>query len=485
MAAKKILLPRFKLTELAEAVAPSAVLVNLLGKEYHVRPKHLSGTESGGVDGKPRWMCPQFNLLPLILDGNEIPWAEANVYLLARVESSYAPAMSSYASIADSLAAFRRFLDESGVDWTHFPAHKLRRPTYRYRGHLQLEVEAGRVEATTARRRMSAVISFYSWLQEEGVLTLDNPAWKNADRYIELKDARGFKFSKKVTTTDVSFRVSKQGDPYDGKIDDGGKLRPLSGEEQVWLIEALHELGNTEMTLIHLCGLLTGARIQSILTLRVRHVMLELDAAASTELRFSIGPGTGIDTKNNKQLVLHMPVWFYDLLRTYARSERAKLRRTRAVGGDTDDQYLFLSVRGAPLYRSKAEAQSYNDSNELRYEKSGQGVRQFIAEKVIPFVREKFNTPSFSYQFHDTRATYGMNLTDNQLARVARGEITLHEAREFVKTRMGHESSAVTDRYLKFRGNLKFVRAVESQYAKALRELAERVWPEKRNDLLD
>lgn len=482
MAAKKILLPRFELTELAEADDPSAVPVNLVGEKYHVRPKHLSGPEPGRVDGKPRWMGSQFNLLPLILDGNGVPWAEANIYLLARVESSYAPAMSSYASIADSLAAFRRFLDETGVDWTSFPAHKLRRPTYRYRGHLQLEVEAGRVEATTAQRRMSAVISFYSWLQEEGVLVLENPAWKSADKYIELKDARGFKFSKKVTTTDVSFKVSKQEDPYDGKIDDGGKLRPLSGEEQQWLIDALQELGNTEMTLIHLFGLLTGGRIQSILTLRVRHVMLELDSPFSEDLRFPIGPGTGVDTKNDKQLVLHIPVWFYNLLRTYALSDRAKRRRARAAGGDNEDQYLFLSIRGAPLYQSKAEAKTYDESNELRHAKSGQGVRQFITEKVIPFIREKFNAPNFLYQFHDTRATYGMNLTDDQLARVARGEITLHEAREFVKSRMGHESSAVTDRYLKFRGNLKFVRAVESQYANALRELAERVWPEK-NDL--
>jgi hypothetical protein len=67
-----------------------------------------------------------------------------------------------------------------------------------------------------------------------------------------------------------------------------------------------------------------------------------------------------------------------------------------------------------------------------------------------------------------------MNLTDVQLGLVAKGEVTLHEAREFVKTRMCHESSATTDRYLQYRNNLKLVRSVGAAYDNHLRYLAER-----------
>jgi hypothetical protein len=174
-------------------------------------------------------------------------------------------------------------------------------------------------------------------------------------------------------------------------------------------------------------------------------------------------------------MVLHIPVWFYRMLKTYALSERAANRRERAVGGDTEDQYLFLSQRGAPLYQSKGDAQTFDRTNELRHQKVGQGVRQFLTERVIPFIREKYAVPSFAYQFHDTRATAGMNWTDRQLLLVSQGQATLHEAREFVRVRMGHESSAVTDRYLKYRQNLKLVRWVAEEHESHLQQLSARV----------
>lgn len=476
--ARKILLPTLVLTELAKATDGEATKVELPegapSKAYFIRPKQEEIGFSKRLKGGPQQTGFQFNLYPVVLDAEGVPWAEANIYLLSRVVDSLVPVMSTYSSIADDLAAYRRFLDETGINWMDFPAHKLSRPTYRYSGHLKLAIAAGEVASSTAKRRMSSVVSFYTWLRNEGVLVPAHSPWKESDRYIDLKDVHGFKFSKRVTTTDVSIRVPRQADPYDGTIDDGGTLCPLSQEEQGWLMDALISLGNTEMTLIHLFGLLTGARIQTILTFRVRHVLVELDDPVPLELRFPVGPGTGIDTKNDKQLVLHIPIWFYQMLRTYVHSERARRRRCRALGGDTEDQYLFLSARGAPLYQSKAESQSFDDSKNLRHAKAGQGIRQFMTERVIPFIREKYDAPGFHYRFHDTRASFGMNLTDAQLGLVAKGEVTLHEAREFVKTRMCHESSATTDRYLQYRNNLKLVRAVGAAYDNHLRQLAER-----------
>ncbi|MEI7612222.1 MAG: site-specific integrase [Betaproteobacteria bacterium] len=379
--------------------------------------------------------------------------------------------MSSFAGIADDLAAFRRFLDEEDIDWTSFPQHKLSRPTYRFSGHLRVAVGAGEVKQTTAKRRMSSVMGFYTWLMEEGALFPDYAPWQSKDRYLQLKNNRGFVFSKKVQVTDIGLKVAKSVDPYAGTINDGGELRPLPLEEQIWLMEALFKSGNTEMTLIHLMGLLTGARIQTILTFQVRHVSEGIDEQDSDEIRLPVGPGTGIDTKDDKSMVLFIPRWFREVLRTYAFSERAKKRRRRATGGDTADQYLFLSIRGAPLYQSKKDSAVFDDSNELHHQKSGQGVRQFKRERVLPYIR-KCHSATFKYRFHDTRATYGMNLTDFQLQRVARGEITLHEAREFVRVRMGHESAATTDLYLKYRNNLKMVRKVAQDYNAHLQSLA-------------
>lgn len=476
--AKKILLPHVVLTELSSEGDTDALSVIIPASSdrseetYFVRPL-IVGAERLRRDGKPRWVKHQFNLFPLALDGNGVPWPEVTVYLLSRLESVTAPVMTTYASIAEDLATYRRFLDDTGLDWTHFPLQKLSRPTYRFNGHLKCIVGAGEMAAATAKRRMGSVIGFYRWLMQEGTLTPANAPWKESDRYIDILDHKGFHNSKKVVTTDLSIHVPKQDDPYAGTIDDGGKLRPLLPDEQEWLVEALLALGNTEMTLIHLLAMLTGARIQTVLTFRVRHALLEIDADQRGEIRFPVGPGTGIDTKNNKRLTLHIPEWFYRMLKTYSLSERARRRRV-AAGGDHENQYLFLSVRGAPLYRSKADALAFSAGNALRHEKTGQGVRQFIVERVIPSIRQSHGAKNFRYQFHDLRATAGMNWTDHQLKLVDQGKITLHQAREFVRVRMGHQSSATTDRYLQYRGHLAQLRATIETHESHLRKLAAR-----------
>jgi integrase len=192
------------------------------------------------------------------------------------------------------------------------------------------------------------------------------------------------------------------------------------------------------------------------------------------ELRLPVGPGTGIDTKWDKQMVLHIPIWLYRMLRTYAHSDRARKRRERAAGGDSQNQYLFLSVRGNPLYRSKEEARSFDATNVLRHAKVGQGVRQFITDYVIPHVRQQYSAKNFHYQFHDTRATFGMNLTDHQFDLIEQGKTTLKAVREFVKTRMGHASSATTDLYLQYRQNQTLVRRAGEEYESHLQRLSER-----------
>ena len=67
-----------------------------------------------------------------------------------------------------------------------------------------------------------------------------------------------------------------------------------------------------------------------------------------------------------------------------------------------------------------------------------------------------------------------MNLTDDRLALVERGEATLHQVCEFVKTRMGHESAATTDLYLQYRQGLKFIRQTTEAHAEHLTRLGGR-----------
>ncbi|MDR6382150.1 site-specific integrase [Paraburkholderia caribensis] len=473
--ARRILLPRFVLTEVSDETDPAGIHASDAVMHYFYRPK-LVPDEGKRRDGKPTWMKHQFNIFPVVLDSTGAPWAEAMIYVLARLENSANPSMSTLASIADDLTAYRRYLDEYDIDWTVFPRNKLERPTYRFNGHLKFSIGAGEVAPATAKRRMGNVVAFYrSLIYDEKVFTPSNPPWIEKDSFVDFLDAQGFRHAKKIKSTNLAIKTPVQDDPYDGTIEDGARLRPLSRHEQETLLDVLAGLGNTQMTLIHLFALLSGARIQTILTLRIKDLFMPLPRDSNAEGRIPVGYGTGIDTKFDKRMTLHLPAWFFEKLKIYAASPEGISRRLRAVGGDCPNQYLFLSRRGMPLYQSKSDAAFFDCENRLRHVKSGQAVRQFIIERVIPSIRAIEGFERFSYRFHDLRATAGMNWTDYQLTLVSHRKTTLHEAREFVRVRMGHDSSATTDRYLKFRERLQQVREVEELHEDYLRVLCDRM----------
>ncbi|HWW06353.1 site-specific integrase [Collimonas sp.] len=474
--ARKTILPKFVKTNLAEEGDSFATQINIKlacnsCASYFVRPQMTPG-ESNRRDGAFRWAPIEFHQYPVILCGDGTPWAEANLWILACLEDQVNPNILSFHSTSEDLTAYARYIEEYNIDWLNFPSQKLARPTYRFNGHLKHLIQNQEIAASTAKRRMGVVIRFYGWLISENVFVPEYPAWKDGDRFVNFAGHHGERVVGKVKTTDVSIRAQKQDNPYDDCINDDGKLRPMPQNEQEWLMDALISLGNTEMTLIHLFGLVTGARIQTILTFRVRDVLRENGESLQNFLRYPVGPGTGIDTKYNKQLVLHIPVWFYEMLRTYALSERAKKRRLRAIGGDTENQYVFLSIRGAPLYVAKSD-RTHAEATALRHSKVGQGVRQYITDYIIPFIRRKYH-PRFHYKFHDTRATFGMNLVDDRLKLVEEKKATLKEVMDFVQARMGHNSVVTTELYLSFRSRLRMVHAVQDGWEEKLERMARR-----------
>lgn len=474
---KYAVLPAFILTETCEKRDPLALSRSIPVTEqfkdvrYYLREvsRHLDSSADA-----PRWMKFNYNLFPLVLDRDGIPWDVAAIYIISRCQGQVLPDMTTFHGIAEDLSLFLRFLEEFDINYTSFPKFKLQRPTYRFHGYLKTRIHQRKIAAASAKRAMGSVIGLYRFLVNEGVLTPENPMWQSKDEYLTFKDARGLSIKKEITVTDVSISAPKQDDPYDGCIDDGEKLRPLPQHEQEWIFEALSDIGNPEMLLIHLLMVTTGARIQTALTFRVRHVLLELPSNL-LEFRFPVGPGTGVDTKNDKQMTLHIHRWMYEAMKQYASTNRAKERRMRAKGGDTEDQYLFLTQQGGPYYQQKIEALTFDPDFKQRYRERGQTFRMFIRDRVIPWVRDHKDR-NFHYRPHDLRATFGMNLSDVQLAAVERKEISLSQARDIVKTRMGHESSATTDLYLSFRQNEKMIYAAIDGHEQYFRNLIEKSW---------
>lgn len=470
--AMKATLPVFRLTTSCGAEEDGAVEVEDAIEPYWVVPVQNDAGDSRR-DGLPAWAAARFNLFPLVLEGGGQPWAEACLYLLDAAENSPNVDMRTLEGRALDLGAFKRFIEDTGIDWTTFPKNKMFRPTYRFRAHQNSLLRAGELKQKTVNRRMGTVVAFYRWLKEDEFLKFENPPWQEKDVYITSKDHFGFRRTKTVKSTDLAIPVPQQQDTFDGTIVDGGRLRPLPPEEQAWLLEALEAAGNIEMTLIHLMGLVTGARLQTICTLKVAHTQLAVSEGENGVVRLPIGAGTAVDTKWNKRMVLQIPTWFYQTLQTYAQSERAQRRRMKSGRTDTG-QYLFLTQHGTPYYADKKDRQTFDPLNQRRYDLDGGAIGTFIRNVIRPHVEQTHGCKHWDFSFHDTRATFGMNLTDHLLQKVEAGIVSLSEVREYVKTRMGHKSAATTDLYLNYRHRLKFKRLVVEEHEAHLKGLCNR-----------
>jgi hypothetical protein len=476
--AKKIVLPQASLTVVVDAGAAGAIRVSIDVPGEDVTQYHTVASVDSATDkyrdGKPRRVAGTYRLLPVVLCGDGTPWGEANLWLLDMLELKVLPNMLTFASIADDLAAYRRFVEDENIEWLDFAPHKLRRPTYRYNASLRLAVQASEISAGVAKRRMANVVRFYRWLMSEAAYLPAHAPWNTSDRFVDWTDEHGLNRLLKVKTTDVAIKNSSTKDPWDDRIVDGGHLRPLSRPEQDALLHALAAIGNTEMSLIHLVSLLSGARIQTVLTFRVHHVSRHLDETVGDDIRLKAGPGTGLDTKGNKRGVLHLPKWLYTRLHTYAKSERASERRKKAVGGEYPNQLLFLSRRGAPFYEPKATRdQSPAVDSLLRHAKTGQAVRQFITERLLPEVRARLSNPHFMFRFHDLRATFGMNTVDGLLSRIETDATTYSSALSHLATLMWHSRLSTTEAYLNYRSNLALIESVAEGWHDQLTRLAQ------------
>lgn len=490
--ARKIVLPQLTQTKAYETPEDGATSVSLPDDNappfiYFTAPVSKAITNDKKERCKtPVWAQHPVPRFPVVLCADGSPWYEANLYLISRFELKPNVNMKTIGKVADDLVAYRRYLDESGIDWLDFPSFKLDRPTYRYSGDLTTAIESGEIAATVAKRRMSAVIRFYRWLMEEQVFKPAEVPWVESDRYIEWKNSYGGTGVLTVTTTDVSIPVAESKDPYAEYIDDDGKLRPLPQNEQEALLTALRDARNTEMMYAHLVALTTGARMQTALTLRVSHVTQNPDVITTDTVRLQAGPGTSINTKRNKQGTLHLPKWLYEKLHIYSVSERARARRRKAKGGNNPNQLLFLSRNGGCLYEPEERRHVIPDGAAKRYHPEGHAVRQFISEKILPAMRRQLNRPTYSYRFHDLRATFGMNFVDAMTPLINSGEMTYTEALDKLKAMMWHTSITTTEVYLKFRNRRAQLVAANEGWNKRLMELAEGVQESaRRNDAFD
>ncbi len=412
--------------------------------------------------------------MPVIMNGNGVPWDLGNAYLLCHLNTAFRTKMESIKDRAKSLCFYLKFIEDEGLDLIEFPVQTRRRPTYLFRYKLQELIDLG-MAPSTASKHIGHVIAFYRGILTYGLVNescIGARPFRSFKRYVHILTSEGLSRFKEVQTTDISIKVTKAGTRPD-RIMDGGVLRPLSIAEQQALMWGLGQKYCTvETELIMLTILNTGARIQSACTLRVGHIKDAYDelkrSGNSWVFIHSHRSRFPIDTKFGKPNIFRFPKTLIEKLFVYINSEVHAKRMKNSFFGLNDENYVFLTEQSNPFYSSRSEIRrrQYEAAHSVvnRPEFSPQNGSTFRANVRNFITRVKRERPELEeFAPHDLRATFGMNIV-RKLAYDPEKRFTTTHIELAVKTALNHNDIATSRRYVNFDETLLKVNSINEMH---------------------
>lgn len=407
---------------------------------------------------------------PFLFHKDGSPWVEANSFLLSLVQDKHAhnrPTDDARRK-ASRLLDYLIFCEDNKIDWLDFSGRRLpQRPTYKYHRYLLDNPNRG---AAVANQYTGVVYQFYKFVcifwHDIDLSRVDTV--KQISIYIEASHG----FQKKITVEKRSQTraVAPKAPTPAGFVNDEGEfLRPLTNAELAQVLEVIESNDWTaQERLIVLFAVMTGARKQTVLTLRVKHVEALHKGLIQPDGSYLLkaGPGTGIDTKFSKSQNLYIPQQLAQDLLTYVRSPFAKKRRQRFKSEFAlkypglepiadEDMYVFLSEQCNCYYMA---------TNDPRYAFAKTrplgAVADTIKKKLLRKVADDF---SIGFTFHWLRATYAYQLYQLLRPRLADGTLEPGEEISIIQSRLHHEKRETTENYLKlFSMKSEKIRAQES-----------------------
>jgi len=352
--------------------------------------------------------------LPQIFFDNGEPWAAANLYAFSKLNISIKTVLSNMSH----LKAYASWLEAKQLDWRHFPNKKRDRCLFRYRGNLIDQRTTGAISPSTTTNRMNAIIHFYRWAKANGHIERQK-LWEDRTKAVRFYTTAGFARTLAVLSSELSIPNRKCNST---NLEDG--LIPLTLANRDILLHFLDDHGMKELYMMMLVGFYTGARSETIRTLRLSSLENTVDDPLTSEIkRIPVGPPTKVKTKFNVSGSLLMPKPLLHQLEIYSTDIRRLTRQAKSSRENTT--LLFLTNRGNP----------YSDTSftkllsRLRYQLKDAGYSQFD-----------------DFKFHQTRATYGTHLM-----KFAMDELPNQtDAIVFVRDAMLHKNEATTWKYIKF-----------------------------------
>lgn len=391
---------------------------------------------------------------PIILDNKGEVCELSTLYIADYLKKNEDLTGKTIDLIAKDIQSYYEFIHIKNLSLFHFPNNKFERVTTQYRKYLMDQVISGNGEVSTVKRKINRIVNFYEFIKKQLQLEnakLENPPYriKSGKHKYEIE---GNFYEKEYRSTDLAVKLSRNSREIDS-IFDGGKLRPLLFCEQEIISEYINQYAPRTIQLICSIAFHSGARLQTICTIRKKHIyeMIERKKTASQTYILSVGLGTSIDSKRGKKYVLEIPSWLVDELKKYVESEEWKARALKSFYKNKYENYIFLTKSGQPFYTSKKEVldrlelvDNYTQKEKMKIY-TGEAVRVILNTiyKKITIEHKDFR----KFRFHDFRATFGMNL----LKLLINKDMEISQILHIIKNRMGHSSLVVTERYLDFK----------------------------------
>ncbi|MGO2451482.1 MULTISPECIES: site-specific integrase [Pseudomonas] len=391
---------------------------------------------------------------PFLFHNTGKPWFEANSYLRYLVEDKTLTnrPTDEIRRRASKLLDYLIFCEEEGLDWLDFSGRRpALRPTYKYFASL---INGGKRSAAVINQYTGVVFNFYrfvscNWhdIDMQRVDTVKEIKFLVKNSYGAAKMLSAEKRSQtksKAPASSVSIGYVRE---------DGEDLRPLSNTE---LAEFMGILKGKEWSalerVILLTALITGARKQTVLTMRIKHLKNFTPDKLQGDGTYLLhaGPGTGIDTKKDRSQRLHVPKQLAEELLVLANSSMMKERRAKlrvhlateypGFFMSDDDMYIFLSDQGGCYYMAKDDPRY----PVVKSRPTGQ-VTDTIKRKLLQKVSHIFPK---DFTYHWLRATFAFQLYQRLQEFIEAGIMQPGNDIDFIRERMHHVSREMTEHYL-------------------------------------
>lgn len=301
---------------------------------------------------------------PMIFNEDGTPWYKGNQFIFKQTLTSYYKENHEPTIIhrkASRLLDFKIWCEENNINMFDFSASRPKnRPTYRYFKYLS---ETG-ISAGNINQRTKLIYEFICEFSKHYNIDIDRIDSVNKIS-IPFKNKQGHLIRKDINQRSLTKKINKkQIINSDTVLDEGEHLRPLNPEQQKRMLDILsNEVFSIDERLIFHIALDTGVRLQTILTMRIKHITSLIRENLSQDRRYRIdaGYGTLIDTKRDKKTVINIHESLVEQLLLYIDCKSARSRREKfnsRFGGifeEIDDMYIFLTNSGDCRYMARSD----------------------------------------------------------------------------------------------------------------------------------